>query len=136
MLNSISANASELNNSNQVYEDTSNGRIVYDYDKYLSLLNSNSIQPFNSIIVEGEFQQLLTSPKESSSVLDILEPSSRCSNIFGHDWGDWSSFEEVYRIHFPKTRCYVRFERLRFCQRKHCNAYQIEVDGAWIDCKH
>lgn len=111
-----------------VYYDTEEGRFVNDIDGYLEELNNEEITPFDSTI---------TTYESDITPFDISEPSEKCSNILGHKWGDWGSWKEVSRIHFPKPPCLVKMERWRFCTRTHCSAYQIETDAVWVDvCSH
>lgn len=135
-LNTNYVHANELKNNVKVYADTEDGRVVYNMDKYISLLNNNKVQPFAPTISTGELETLNDLQEEIVSPLDVSEPSSKCSNIFGHKWNDWGSWEEVSRIHFPNTKCCVKMERWRFCAREHCSAYQIETDYVWVECNH
>lgn len=111
-----------------MYYDTEEGRFVNDIDDYLLQLNNGMITPFDSTITNYE---------SNITPLDLSDPSEKCSNIFGHKWGDWGSWEEVSRVHFPKPPCIVNMERWHFCTRTHCSAYQIETDTVWVDvCTH
>lgn len=118
----------ESSNQETVYYDTEQGRFVNDIDDYLTQLNNEVITPFDSTI---------TTYESNITPFDLSEPSEKCSNIFGHKWGNWGSWKEVSRIHSPKPPCYATMERWRFCTRTHCSAYQIETDGVWVDvCSH
>lgn len=104
------------------------GRFVYDIDNYLEQLNKGMITPFDSTITNFESDIM---------PFDVSEPSEKCSNIFGHKWGDWTSWSEVSRMHYPKAPCLATMERWHFCTRTNCNAYQIETDQVWVAvCPH
>lgn len=123
----INVRAEESNDKEPVYYETEQGRFVNDIDNYLEQLNNGVIAPFDSTI---------TSYESNIALFDISEPSQKCSNIFGHKWGDWGGWEEVSRLHYPSSPCIATIERWRFCTRTHCSAHQIETDVAWVECSH
>ena len=111
-----------------IYEDTDQGRIVYDVDEYLELLNTGEVKPYDAHVIEGEMYGTMS---------ELSEPSESCSNVFGHKWDSWGGWNETSRIHFPQgNHCLAKMERWRFCSRKHCKAYQIESDSVWVVCNH
>ena len=124
----ISARAEEESDNEEiVYYDFEQGRFVNDIDDYLVQLNNAMITPFDSAI---------TTYEPNITPFDISEPSEKCSNIFGHKWGDWGTWKEVSRIHTANPHCYATIERVRYCTRTHCSAYQTETDNVWVDCSH
>mgnify|MGYP001133772915 CR=1 FL=1 len=116
----IAVNAEELTNEASVYYDTEEGRFVNNLDEYLLQLNNGMITPYAPTIEEyGPGISLYGT---------VSEPSKKCSNIFGHKWGDWGSWQEVNVVHRPNGPCILCMERTRFCERTHCGAKQIESD--------
>lgn len=119
--------AEELTNDDLVYYDTEEGRFVNNIDEYLAQLNAAMISPFNSTI---------TNYKSDAVSFAISEPSKKCSNIFGHKWGNWTAWEEINRYHYSTGTCLVLMERWHYCSRTHCGASQKETDAVWISCTH
>ena len=116
------------------YCDVKEGRIIEDMDEYLFQLNEGIILPYDSIIIEYDADN--SDEKEQFRGV-ISEPTHSCSNIFGHKWSDWGSWEEVIgaRIHYPGAPyCLATIERWRYCERTHCVALQREMDYAWVEC--
>lgn len=116
--------AEELPNEESVYYDTEQGRFVKDIDEYLAQLNAGMITPFDSTISDHESE---------ATPLDLSEPSKKCSNIFGHKWGNWSSWKEISRYYYPSGKCIVTMERWRYCTRTYCGASQTETDYVWLN---
>lgn len=93
----IAVNAEELTNEASVYYDTEEGRFVNNLDEYLLQLNNGMITPYAPTIEEyGPGISLYGT---------VSEPSKKCSNIFGHKWGDWGSWQEVNVVHRPNGPC-------------------------------
>lgn len=121
VLNSIAMNVCAQDLKNELYYDTEGERYVYDIDEYLRLLNSGQIEPHNVVI------------EETSLGIDLQgilsDPSSKCSNIFGHKWGNWSSWEIYKSFHSQNGGpCTKMIRRTHYCERTYCNAYQTETD--------
>ncbi len=93
--------------------------IVDDIDEYIEKLNAGIIAPVNSKIETYE-------PKMKRDAI-VGDPSKSCSNIFGHKWGEWTSWEICDKIE-TKNITWVVIERWRFCERTHCGARQREWD--------
>lgn len=117
----IGVKAEEATDKEPIYYDTEEGRFVNDLDKYLSQLNQGLITPYAPTLEDHESE---------ISLYDgiISDPSKDCSNIFGHKWGDWGSWEEVSTTHRPSGPCLVLMKRWHFCERTHCGATQNETD--------
>jgi hypothetical protein len=119
----------------QVYIDIGQYRYVNDIDEYLTQLNAETIMPFNSstTIVDSSTLDF----DGDQMVSPCSWPWTDCSNILGHDWGDWSLWEEYgERFHHPGGTCVAQIRRIRFCHRTYCEAYEIEEDHMWVACEH
>lgn len=125
----IGVKAEELTDEEPVYYDTEEGRFVNDLDEYLSQLNAGMIAPYASTLEEHESE---------ISLYDgiISDPSKDCSNIFGHKWGDWTSWEEISITHRASGPCVLVIKRWRYCERTHCGASQSETDTMFITSCH
>ena len=125
----IGVKAEELTDEAPVYYDTEQGRVVNNLDEYMSQLNDGIITPYAPIIEEHG---------SGISLYDgtISEPSKKCSNIFGHKWGEWDHWEEVGTVHRPSGPCFLTLRRTRYCERTHCGATQTETDGVVITSCH
>ena len=120
-------NAEGYSNEESVYYDTEQGRFVNDIDDYLVQLNAEMITPYNPTI---------TNHRGTIMPFSLSEPSKKCSNIFGHKCGSWTSWDEVDRYHYTTGRCLVKMERWRYCSRTYCGASQTETDYVWVTCNH
>lgn len=117
----------------EVHIDDGQDRYVDDIDEYLAQLNAGLISPLNTNHFMGEFTEVHT------SVSPMAWPWTDCSNILGHDWGDWSAWKETARIHNGHSGsgyCNAKVERFRVCQRTHCNSTDSEVDSIFVFCTH
>lgn len=125
----IEVKAEECSGEASTYYDTEEGRFVNNLDEYLSQLNDGLITPYAPTLEEHESE---------ISLYDgiISEPSKSCSNIFGHKWGDWLSWEEVTTVHNSSGPCFVMLKRWRYCERTYCGASQTETDGVYITSCH
>ena len=124
----IAVNAEELTNESSVYYDTEEGRFVNNLDEYMLQLNNGMITPYAPTIEEyGPGISLYGT---------VSGPSKKCSNIFGHKWGDWLDWQEVTTIHRPKGPCNLYMERVRFCERTYCGAKQTESDSLFVTNCH
>lgn len=123
----IGVKAEELTDVEPIYYDTEEGRFVSDLDEYLSQLNEGTITPYAPTLEESEI-----------SLYDsiISDPSKDCSNVFGHKWGDWSSWEEISAVHRPSGPCVLVMKRWRSCERTHCGASQSEADTIFVTSCH
>lgn len=124
----VRVRAEELPNEEVLYYDTEEGRFVNDIDEYLIQLNAGTITSFDSTITDCN--------ESGVALFSLSEPSKKCSNIFGHKWGNWTPWEEIGRVHFPSGKCIVRMERWHYCTRTHCSASQSETDVVWVTCVH
>ena len=112
-----------------IHNDTCQHIVVNDIDEYLAQLNEGIIVPQNTTITTFE--------SSNESIGTRSWPWTDCSNILGHDWGSWSAWEETgERVHYYTSLCIAHIRRIRFCQRTHCNAYEVEEDVMWIQCPH
>ncbi len=118
-------------NAEPVYIDTVNRRYVNDYDEYTRQLNEGKIDSYNSIIKE----ELNCKKNNGYKLSSVSEPTCKCSNILGHKWSDWTTWEEISRTHIPNYKyCLVRMRRWRYCTRKKCKAMQSETDAVYVKC--
>lgn len=125
------------------YRDTNQLQYVDDIDKYLEQLNAGLITPTNTTITtyESTITPIDTDASTSEYVIRpfglVLEPSNRCSNIFGHSWGSWGGWYEISKVHNTSSPCISMIERQRYCTRTYCIASQKEVDTVWVtSCNH
>lgn len=126
----VLAEAGEPKAEENVYSDTGQFPYVDDIDEYLAQLNAELITPSNSTTIT-------TYEPTVTPFSTISDPSKSCSNIFGHKWSAWGSWEEVDRYHYSSVgACKATIERWRFCERTHCGASQKETDSAWVSCTH
>ncbi len=125
----IKANAGELSTEEPIYYDTEQGRFVNNVDEYLLQLNNGMITPYAPTIEEHESE---------ISLYDgiISDPSKECSNILGHKWGSWTSWEDYQTIHRPSGPCILMIKRWRYCERTYCGANQTETDILHITSCH
>ena len=124
----IKVNAEELTEETQVYYDTEQGRVVIDLNEYLLQLNDGMITPYAPTIEEYDFE---------NSLYTLSEPSKKCSNIFGHKWGEWGHWEEALVIHNrPSGPCLLYMQRKHKCERTFCGATQTETDSVFISTCH
>lgn len=70
-----------------VYYDTEQGRVVIDLNEYLLQLNDGMITPYDPTIEEHGCD---------SSLYILSDPSKKCSNIFGHKWGEWGHGRKLW----------------------------------------
>lgn len=125
----VRVTAEELTDEEPIYYDTEQGRFVNDLDEYLSRLNAGVITPHAPTIEEhGTGGALYYSI--------ISDPSKKCSNIFGHKWGQWGNWEEVGTVHRTSGPCFLMITRWRYCNRTYCGAKQSETDGVIITFCH
>ena len=109
------------------YYDNEDGRFVTNIDEYLEGLNLGLIQPFDSSVEE----------RYPSQSREILEPTKKCSNIFGHKWSEWGVWRIVSTTHSNTGICVSVIERERYCQRRLCGAWQTERDLVYnTNCTH
>lgn len=92
---------------------------VESIDDLISKLNDGTIELQNSQITTFE-------PKFKRDGL-VEEPTSKCSNILGHKWGEWGHWSAV-RVFTNANITYCLMERWRDCERTFCNARQREID--------
>ena len=105
--------------------DESGDIYVDDLEAYLDLLNSGELAPSkNSYIIEGKALSLNGL---------VSDPSSDCSNILGHKWGAWGSWEVSNTISYSSGVTLHVIQRYRYCERKHCSAWQKEVDSVYVN---
>lgn len=129
VLSNIKVEAEELTDEDPVYYDTEQGRFINDLDEYLSQLNEGMITPYAPTIEKHE--------GEISVYRSIIsEPSKKCSNIFGHKWGNWTSWEEYVTTHRTSGPCILMIKRWRYCERTFCGASQTETDALYITSCH
>lgn len=124
---SAKVKAEEFPVEEPVYFDTEQGRFVNDIDEYLVQLNAGLITSYDSTITDHESE---------AAPFELSDPSKKCSNIFGHKWGDWTSWDEIDRYHYSTGTCLVKMERWHYCTRTHCGASQTETDYVWVTCTH
>lgn len=72
--------------------------------------------------------------------IDPLAPSGSCTNIFGHQWGNFGQWRSHQPTSHHSTQCgnaavCVAFvERIRWCSRTHCTRYYRETETIWVRC--
>lgn len=119
--------AESLTEQRPVYYDTEQGRFVNNLEEYMSQLNDGVITPYAPTLEEYESE---------ISLYNVLEPSKKCSNIFGHKWGDWCNWEQTGTVHRSSGPCILYMYRMRYCQRTFCGASQKETDAIIITFCH
>lgn len=124
----IGVKAEEFIDKEPIYYDTEQGRFVNDLDEYVLQLNNGMITPYAPTIEEHE--------SEISLYGIISDPSKSCSNVFGHKWGDWTSWEEYSTIHRTSGPCILVMKRWHYCERTYCGASQTETDQMFITSCH
>lgn len=124
----IQVMAEELTDEEPIYYDTEEGRFVNDIDEYLSQLNDGVITSYAPILEDHE--------SETAPYGAVSPPSKDCSNIFGHSWGDWGSWEEFDTMHRPSGPCILVMKRWRSCGRTYCGANQSETETVFITSCH
>lgn len=109
-------------------------RIVNDIEEYIQQLNEGVITPLETTITTFDS----VAENEDSALMFGTRswPWTDCSNVLGHSWGTWGTWDEVgERVHFSNgPYCIAHMQRVRFCQRTHCNVYEVEDDEVWVKC--
>ena len=115
-----------------IHNDSCQHNYTDDIDNYLEQLNAGLIILTNTTITTFDNESIIMP-------FGDLSTPGKCSNILGHSWGNWGSWSEVSRLHFPNSsssNCMATIRRWHFCERTYCSASQSETDYTWVVCKH